>query len=96
MIEITWREAEKLAGFRVDRRKRYAKHNDESKCEMSGAVIFELCKWTGVCTGCECDSYGFQSSKNTGCWECGYTGVRKKAMWVPYTESLRQLEKKEA
>lgn len=104
MIQITWQEAERLGGFRVDRRLKFAKYDDDSKCKLSGAVIFNLIKWTGTCSGCfesedgyPVGDYPVHKKHNcyigAGCSECGYHGVVKKACWTPYTESLMKLEK---
>lgn len=78
--EITWREAEKLVGHRLDRRRAYAR---------DGKKLLELAKWTSPCTGCSCDGEypcSCCTIRGMGCPECGYTGKRRNSMWVPYME----------
>lgn len=82
--ELTIAEAENLHGARVDRRRKYAAHDDETPCEFSGAKIFELHTSTGLCSGCACDCHPGCSHGAGGCEECGYTGKRRTSMWIPY------------
>lgn len=47
MIDINWKEAEKILGFKVNRRKKYGKlENDET--ELLGCEefkVFQVCIW---------------------------------------------------
>lgn len=87
MHEVAATEAEKIAGFRVDRRRRYAVNDDRSPCDVSGAVIFALGKYTLPCSGCNCDCHPGCSHGASGCDECGYTGKRRTSFWAPYLRS---------
>lgn len=90
--EITWRQAERIAGRRLDRRRCYAR---------DGKRLLELCQWTGSCSGCfEGGEYGglahnypwddkTQCHIGGGCRECGYTGKARQAQWVPYIADER-------
>lgn len=83
MIEITYQEAEALMGCRLDRRRKYAKREDEQPCEDSGSYAFQLVRFTHECTGCtEFGDYGTRYGGG-GCAECGYTGKRRHVSWVP-------------
>jgi hypothetical protein len=83
IVEIPIHEAEALTGKRLDRRRKYAAWNDRSEDEHSGAKVFALVRWTDLCTGCtEHGEYGTQYGP-FGCSECGHTGKRRHAMWVP-------------
>lgn len=87
VVEITWREAERLAGERVDRRRSFAR---------DGATLLEVCTFTDACSGCfEGGEYGglahhyawddkAKCRVGSGCHECGYTGKRKWSQWVPF------------
>ena len=91
--EVSWREAERLAGQRVDRRRRYAWDDDVYGSGCAG--LLELVRWTDTCSGCcetgEYGSFGHYYETDpkhrcligSGCDECGYTGKRRNAMWVP-------------
>jgi len=83
MLEISVSKAEELAGCRLDRRRKYATTNDGNPCEISGSFLFMMAKWSGFCTGCtEFGDYGTMYGP-FGCRECGYTGRRRYANWVP-------------
>lgn len=66
----TFEAAEQIAGRRLDRRKSYA--------IIQGRVC-ESAEWTAQCSGCTPDF----ADRGFGCHECGYTGKRRRAMWVP-------------
>ena len=102
---VTWQEAEKIGGFRVDRRFKYAVQDDGKPCDMSGAVIFQLARWTDTCSGCfesedgyPIGSYPIHPKHNcyigAGCSECGYTGLRRQAYWCPHTKELAEIDKR--
>lgn len=90
---IDWREAEKLIGRRVDRRRSYARE---------GKTLLEMITYTHHCSGCfEGGEYGglehnyewdakAQCRVGMGCSECGYTGKRRNTDFVPYTICERQ------
>lgn len=91
--EITWQEAEKLIGHRVDRRRNYARN---------GKALLELARWTQSCSGCfEAGEYGgnehnypwddkAQCRLGAGCHECGHQGKVRIGMWVPYVTAENQ------
>ena len=86
MKEITAIEAEKIVGLRLDRRKKYATTENGKTDGTTGAIIFELAKWTSPCSGCSCEcEYGCEycGKAGGGCHECGYTGKRRNSFWVP-------------
>lgn len=68
-------EAERVAGKRLDRRRRYA------------VIDGEVCsygEWTEACSGChEGMEYGGNGRQGSGCHECGYTGKRRTGWWSP-------------
>lgn len=68
---ITWERAEAIAGRRLDRRRVYG---------WNGAELAELGRWSEICSGCAI--YGCVDT-GCGCRECGYTGRRRYAFWVP-------------
>lgn len=81
--KLTWQEAEEKFNVRVDRRRVYA---------TDGRQLFELSKWTEICSGCSV--YGCTDT-GCGCDECGYTGRRRRAVWSPWKicEAIRKVEK---
>jgi hypothetical protein len=87
MREVTAVEAERVAGFRVDRRRAYAVNEDGSPCDVSGALIFTTCQFTAPCSGCNCDCREGCGHGAGGCEECGYTGKHRQTHWVPYLKT---------
>lgn len=85
--EITWRQAERLVGHRVDRRRAYAR---------DGRQLLDLCRYTSSCSGCfEAGEMGAfandypwderaQCRVGAGCRECGYSGKVRASHWVPH------------
>lgn len=71
---VAWADADQRAGFRLDRRKAWA---------FIEGRLGESVRWVQSCSGC---SYGFES-RGGGCDECGYHGVVRCAMWMPYDRS---------
>lgn len=67
-------DAEKITGFRLDRRKNYL---------IAKGEIRQLKKWTQVCSGCSDDSEYSSPSRGAGCHECGYHGVTRVGMYLP-------------
>lgn len=94
--KITWQEAEKIAGSRLDRRRQYYIHTEEGRraenpyafngsYDMPDAKLFAYVEGTRECSGCSCDcgeGYGC-SHGAAGCEECGYTGKRREGMHSP-------------
>jgi len=72
---MSWQDADKQAGFRLDRRKAWA-FVDQELCEM--------CRWTDTCSGCSCDCGCYGDHGNAGCEECGYTGRSRRGQWIPF------------
>ena len=68
------KEAEKIAGTRLDRRRKYFL--------WEGVVCFHI-KFTSICTGCCDDSEYANDSIGSGCCECGYTGKRRGSAPMP-------------
>lgn len=70
VVPATYEEAEKITGFRLDRRHNYC-INREGEVEVLGVCSVD-------CSGCSCDcsscSYGYNAHQPAGCRECGYTG----------------------
>lgn len=73
---LAWAEADKRAGFRLDRRRAWAFVNGE---------LCQSIRWTDTCSGCSCDcGDGYPCSHGAGgCEECGYQGKVRNAMWMP-------------
>lgn len=83
---MTWEEADKRAGFRLDRRKSWAfipRNDDIGIPELCEQVSFST-----ECSGCA-DTEDFYSStgKGGGCSECGYTGRSRQCYFVPHTHA---------
>jgi hypothetical protein len=90
---ITTKEAEQIAGRKLDGRRKYATTDDGKPDEMTGATLFEIGRWTRSCSGCSCDGeYPCDccQERGAGCHECGYTGKRREEMWVPVLEPNAQ------
>ena len=87
VIPATYEEAEKITGFRLDRRHNYSINRD-GEVEVLGVCSVE-------CSGCSCDcsscSYGYNSHPAAGCRECGYTG--RSRMYFGYPPSPPRLKK---
>ena len=80
--ELTIAEAEKIAGRRLDRRRKYAVDDDvDADPEFP---LFSLARWAQGCSGCSCDCHPGCSHGASGCHECGYTGRRRIVMWLPH------------
>jgi hypothetical protein len=69
---ISYEAAEQIAGQRLDRRRNYAIIKDQ---------VCMLTRWSKACSGCYegYDGHG----RGSGCDECGYTGRRQLAYWMP-------------
>ncbi len=66
----TYEQAEAVAGFKLDRRRKYW-ITDQGEVEEEGVV-------TLACSGCSCGCEGGCScGPSSGCSECGYTGKRR-------------------
>ncbi|WP_146749676.1 MULTISPECIES: hypothetical protein [unclassified Pseudomonas] len=82
----TYEEAEKLTGFRLDRRVNYLILRS-NKVEQIGVA-------TVGCSGCSCDcsscSYGYNAHEPSGCYECGYTGRRRVHFGFPPSPPARK------
>lgn len=89
MRELSITEAEALSGSRLDRRCRYATTDDGSPDPTSGARVFHLARWTTACSGCK-PEYSDIDTRGHGCSECGYTGRRRHAYWVPAEKFPRE------
>jgi len=79
---VTWDEADKRAGFRLDRRKRWA----FIKSDLGG--VPDLCdcvELTAECSECRSSGeYWCPTGRGHGCECCGYTGRERRSEWVPY------------
>lgn len=75
----TYEEAERLAGFKLDRRLNYS-ITQVGEVEEDGVV-------TLACSGCRCGCEGGCScgtgERGYGCHECGYTGRRRVYFGFP-------------
>lgn len=78
--KITWAEAEKIAGKRLDRRIQFYIHTPEGLeaakdniWACPGAELVTYTEYTLSCSGCtESGEYGVEYGP-MGCRECGYT-----------------------
>lgn len=82
MRDLTIAEAEALHGGRLDRRYRYATPEDGEPCNLTGSLVYVTVRWSEACSGCYEGDYP-DRARGSGCDECGYTGRRKQAHWVP-------------
>ena len=89
MKRITWQEAEKILGGRLDRRKAYYFNDDPEMKEFhgGGGPVFDYSEWTTECSGCT-ETYMGQyvtgiHGQGVGCEECGYTGKRRDGWHSP-------------
>lgn len=88
---IHWTEAEKILGYKVNRRRKYFTQSEEGKSvdnpyAFKDFSVFTYGEWTLPCSGCSCDcgdGYGCSHGAG-GCSECGYTGKRRDGMHTPY------------
>lgn len=92
---IGWREAERLLGGRVDRRKAFYFCDDPQMMEfLCGGPVFEYGEWTTSCSGCfetedghPVGEYPWDAKAHChvggGCSECGYTGKRRDGWHSP-------------
>jgi hypothetical protein len=88
MKNISALEAERVCGYRLDRRRKYAITEDGKPDPTCNTVIFELCRYSHYCTGCtEFGDYGTIYGP-FGCEECGFTGRRRYEVWVPCLRSI--------
>lgn len=72
----TYEDAEKITGFRLDRRVNYS-INREGEVEQHGCCTLN-------CSGCSCGCEGgCGCGPSTGCSECGYTGKRRHYFGFP-------------
>ncbi|ADJ24795.1 hypothetical protein Hden_3000 [Hyphomicrobium denitrificans ATCC 51888] len=91
--DISAREAERILGHRVDRRRKYA---FDPKPAYGMPCVLQIVRWTDSCSGCfEGGEYGglahnydwddsAQCRVGIGCDECGYSGKVRREEWVPY------------
>lgn len=85
MERVTYEEADRLAGVRVDRRvKQYWAAKDKKPCPTTGAILFKDSKFTAPCSGCSDDSEYSNSSIGSGCRECGGKGKSVQHFPEPY------------
>lgn len=71
----TYDAAEAIAGHHLDRRKNYA---------IIWGDVCEVVQWSDSCSGCtESPEDLGRDFRGVGCRECGYTGRRRSAMFVP-------------
>lgn len=94
---IGWREAERLLGGRVNRRKAYWFCDDPEMMDyLCGGPVFEYGQWTTSCTGCRETEDGHNVGHypwddkakcyiGSGCHECGYTGKVRDGTHYPAT-----------
>ena len=80
---MTWEEADKRAGFRLDRRKNWAFIPDTNQIGLP-----ELCEqvsYSTECSGCaNHEDFHSLDGKGAGCSECGYTGRSRQIDFVPF------------
>jgi len=79
---LTWDDADKRAGFRLDRRKVWAFIPD--CCDPT--ELCSLVHFTRHCTGCtEVPEYTHPPDRGIGCRECGFTGRVRHSEFVPHS-----------
>ena len=92
---ITYQEAEKILGVRVDRRKKYHfEESPEAKDMFGEGPVYTYEEWTTNCSGCTESEMGHytcgSAQKGAGCRECGYTGKRRDG-WYSSAEALKEV-----
>ena len=70
---LAWTDADLMAGQKLDRRKNWA--------FVEGTLCEAAC-WSSACSGCY-EGYDGDSSRGSGCNECGYQGRVHNSAWVP-------------
>ena len=70
--------ADRLAGFRVDRRRNYFIARYDGRLQ-----VLQQDSWTQQCSGCACDCGCHGGHGAAGCSECGYTGKRRMSWQSP-------------
>ncbi len=82
-VPATYEDAEKVTGFRLDRRINYF-INREGEVEQESWCTLD-------CSGCSCGCEGGCScGPSTGCSECGYTGRRRHFFSFPPSPQERK------
>lgn len=81
-IPITWDHADELAGFRLDRRRRW--------CFIDGKPFYSV-SWSQHCSGCtQYPEMSDPPEKGLGCSECGYQGRVKASAFIPYSRKVSE------
>jgi hypothetical protein len=79
----TYEDAERLTGFRLDRRLNYV-ITEENEVEVRAVCTLD-------CSGCSCGCEGGCScGPSSGCRECGYTGKRRMHFSYPPSPPSRK------
>jgi hypothetical protein len=68
-------DVERIAGYRIDRRRNYAIINGE---------VCSLVRFTEKCSGCV-----YPDGTCGGCEECGFTGKRINEMYLPHDPEVK-------
>ncbi|MFT8354076.1 MAG: hypothetical protein ABF617_05680 [Gluconobacter japonicus] len=84
---MSWEEADKRAGFRLDRRKSWA--FIPNKHDLGIPELCEMISFTRACSGCEDSESMYPSAVGAGCHECGYTGKSRETCFVPFCRPER-------
>ncbi|WP_215767366.1 hypothetical protein [Gluconobacter cerinus] len=84
---MSWEEADKRAGFRLDRRKSWAFIPDER--DIGLPELCEMISFTRACSGCEDSESMYCTPTGSGCRECGYTGKRRSHCFAPFCRPER-------
>ncbi len=92
---ILWQDAERILGFRIDRRRSYYFCDDPEMNEyFCGGPVYDYGEWVTSCSGCRETEDGHNVGHyewdnkakcyiGAGCSECGYTGKRREGMFAP-------------
>ncbi|WP_454917325.1 hypothetical protein [Xanthobacter sediminis] len=70
----SWERGDELAGRWLDRRRVYAVIDGE---------VCDLVTWSAPCSGCCEGLWLSDAARGAGCRECGFTGRRRRAQFVP-------------
>ena len=70
----SFERAENMVGRHLDRRRSYAIFGDELR---------EVATWSRACLECYEGGYDKLTSCGPGCEYCGFTGRRRKTVWLP-------------
>ena len=83
--KMSWEEADKRAGFRLDRRKAWA--FIPSDTNRGVPELCSLVSFSRACCDCTDEDPYLAGAKGWGCLSCGYTGRYRHESFAPYSRT---------